>query len=178
MKYRTSKDWATTILADLEELKLNVTIAEIKSIRRGTYMNMIRKSIRENTFEKLNMKQSSHSKVNKWKHTMFKMQNYLMPNRAMMTQEDCQFIFKLRCRVTKIKTNLKGLFDTHECGACGQEEETQEHIIKCTKLRSMNTDNSEHPEYEKLFNGKVKDQLFIARTFKQNMKRMETLKDN
>ena len=112
MKYRTSKDWATTILADLEELKLNVTIAEIKSIRRGTYMNMIRKSIRENTFEKLNMKQSSHSKVNKWKHTMFKMQNYLMPNRAMMTQDDCQLIFKLRCRVTKIKTNLNGLFDT------------------------------------------------------------------
>ena len=72
-----------------------------------------------------------------------------MPNRAMMTQEDCQLIFKLRCRVTKIKTNLKGLFDTHECGACGQEEETQEHIIKCTKLRSMHTDNSEHPEHEK-----------------------------
>ena len=42
----------------------------------------------------------------------------------------------------------------------------------------MNTEDSEHPEYEKLFNGKVKDQLFIARTFKQNMKRMETLKDN
>ena len=64
----------------------------------------------------------------------------------MMTQEDCQLICKLRCRVTKVKTNLKGLFDTHECGACGREEESQKHIIKCTKL-SMNTEEYEASQF-------------------------------
>ena len=48
-----------------------------------------------------------------------------------------------------------------QCGAYRQDEETKEHIIKCTKL-SMNTEDSEHPQYEKLFNGKVKYQLIIA----------------
>ena len=33
MRHRTAKNWATTILADLEELKLNVTIEEITQIR-------------------------------------------------------------------------------------------------------------------------------------------------
>jgi hypothetical protein len=37
---------------------------------------------------------------------------------------------KLRCRVTEAKVNLKGKYDELECGACGSEEETQQHIIK------------------------------------------------
>jgi hypothetical protein len=32
--------------------------------------------------------------------------------------EDCQLIFKLRCRVTRGKVIMKGLFDTFEFRAC------------------------------------------------------------
>jgi hypothetical protein len=32
--------------------------------------------------------------------------------------------------VTEAKVNLKGKYDELECGACGSEEETQQHIKK------------------------------------------------
>ena len=52
-----------------------------------------------------------------------------MPNNIKMKKEDAQLIFKLRCRMTQIKVNLKGKNDTLECDACGKEEETQQDIL-------------------------------------------------
>ena len=47
-----------------------------------------------------------------------------------MSKEDTHLIFKLRCRVTEVKINMKGKYDELECVACGEEEESQEHIMK------------------------------------------------
>ena len=47
-------------------------------------------------------------------------------------------IFKLRCRVTETKMNMKGLYDEHACRACGKISEDQEHIIECEEIRQMN----------------------------------------
>ena len=47
-----------------------------------------------------------------------------------MLKEDAQLVFKLRCRVTGVKINMRGKYDNLECEACGLEEETQQHIIK------------------------------------------------
>ena len=51
-----------------------------------------------------------------------------MPSEYNATKDEIQMIFKLRCRVTELKTNLKGIYDTYECSLCGGEEETQAHI--------------------------------------------------
>ena len=62
------------------------------------------------------------------------MQKYLQPNKSKMSKEEAQLIFKLRCRVTETKVNLKGKYDKLECEACGIEEENQQHILVCTEL--------------------------------------------
>ena len=41
-----------------------------------------------------------------------------MPNNLKMNKEDGQLICKLRCRVTKTKMNMKGIYDEHECREC------------------------------------------------------------
>ena len=74
-------------------------------------------------------------------------------------------------------SNFKGIYDTFECDACGKFEEDQEHILKCQILKNMNKEYEEIPEYEKLFIGSVKDQLIIAKVFKENMKILESIKD-
>ena len=99
MRNRNAKDWVTTILADIRELGLNVKIADIKTMKKGTYMNMIKESIRKKAFIELEKIKVSHSKVQNVKHKMFKMQKYLLPNACKITREDCQLIFKLRCRL-------------------------------------------------------------------------------
>ena len=79
-------------------------------------------------------KKKSHSKVKQLNHNTIKMQTYLQ----------AQLIFKLRCKVTEVKVNLKGSYDYLECGACGLEEESQKHIIQCEKLNQVKrTEGSE-----------------------------------
>ena len=146
-------------------------------MKKGTYMNMLKQSIRKKAFKDLEKIKLSHSKVRNVKHKMFKMQKYLVPNAYKTTREDCQLIFKLRCRVTELKTNMKENYDTYECDACGLSDESQDHILRCTKLLPMNHENHEIPEYDKLLNGKVMEQITIARIFKQNMSVLEKMKN-
>ena len=64
-----------------------------------------------------------------------------------MNKEEAQIIFKLRCRVTEIKNNLKGSYDELECTACGIEEETQKHSLEYNILNINGKD--EEVKYEK-----------------------------
>ena len=102
------------------------------------------------------------------------MQKYLQPNSCKMKIEDAQLIFKLRCRTTETKVNLKGKYDNLECGACGLEEETQQHILICKELNSDK--NDQELKYDKIFNGNVVEKLKIAQKFKDNLERLKKFK--
>ena len=72
------------------------------------------------------------------------------------------------------KVNLKGKYDNWECSACGLEEESQEHIIKCEQLnRNIET---EEVDYEKIFNGTEAEKLKIAQRFKENHDLLKNMK--
>ena len=169
LKSSNSKDWVHTVFKDIEKLKLNVKIADIKKIRKSTFKTMLRESTENKVLKSLTEKKLSHSKVMHLDHKMLQMRKYLMPSRIKKTKNECQLIFKLRSRITEIKTNFKGKYDYFECDVCGQEEESQEHILKCTEVMNMNKENNEIPNYERLFDGKVTEQLSIARRFQTNM---------
>ena len=168
-KNRTSKDWVTTILKDLDEVKLGVTIEQIKIMKKSTYMRMLKTSIEKKALMELQNRKSNHSKVSHLHHFGIKMQKYLLPNNLKMTQEECQLIFKLRCRVTEVKTNMKGSYENFQCDLCNNEEETQEHVLNCMKIVSMRNEKDVINKLEKIYNGKVREQINVARVFKENM---------
>ena len=181
MKNKTKKDWVTTVLQDLQWLGLNdLSMEEIKFLKKTVWKNMIKQRINLKTFETLDNIKKSHSKVKHiehtehTEHTEINMRKYLQPNKIRMRKEDAQLIFKLRCRMTQIKVNLKGKYDTLECDACGKEEETQEHILVCEEL-NKDKDNQEF-KYENLFNGTVTEQVKIAKRFEGNLKILENIK--
>ena len=100
------------------------------------------------------------------------MQKYLQPNNMKMLKEDAQLVFKLRCRVTGVKINMRGKYDNLECEACGLEEETQQHIIKCEVLNRNKDD--ENIQYGRLLNGTVRDKL--KSKFQENNEVLELMK--
>ena len=61
---------------------------------------------------------------------------------------------------------MGGKYDNLECEACGLEEETQQHIIKCGVLNRNKDD--ENIQYGRLLNGTVREQLKIAYKFQEN----------
>ena len=175
MENRTKKDWVTTVLLDLQLLGMsNISMEEIKNMKKSVWINMIKKRISMKTFEFLENLKKSHSKVVHIEHTEINIRKYLQPNKLKMKKEDAQLIFKLRCRVTQVKVNLKGKYDTLECEACGNEDETQQHILVCEELNYGKV--KQEFKYENLFNGTVTEQLKIAKIFEENSKMLEKIK--
>ena len=105
-----------------------------------------------------------HSKVKDLKHTRLKMQEYFLPNGVEnITKQETQLIFKMRSKVTNVKNNIKGQYETLECGACLTENETQKHVYECQQIWSkQNNINLEKPDYEKILWGNVEEKIKIA----------------
>ena len=160
---RTSKDWVTTILKDMEEIKINMKFDDIKSMKKGAYINLVKRSIKNHVFENLSAKQKKHSKVNNWSHSFFTMQKYLKPNSESIKVEDSQNIFKLRCNMMKVKMNYKNIYETHECRACGEYDETQELKLKYKILMKSNKKVNKIPEYKELLKISRKYQKFLSK---------------
>ena len=97
------------------------------------------------------------------------MRNYFLPNGINQTKEESQLIFQLRSRVTFLKTNYKGIYDTYECTACESKEENEAHILECIELLKLNKEVADTLEYENIYKSNVKEQVKIARLFQQNM---------
>ena len=111
------------------------------------------------------------------RHERLEMQEYLKPNKLKMKIEEAQEIFKMRCRITDVKTNFKSKYESFECEACKIEEETQKHIIECTEINKGKNEYKKLPEYEELYKRNVKNQILIVRHFLENMKRRKKVKN-
>ena len=152
----------------------NLSMEEIKNMKKTSFTNMIKDKIQIHTFKSLEGLKKSHSKVEKVEHSILKIQKYLQPNSINMRKEDSQLIFRLRCRMTQIKVNLKGKYDTLECSACGIEEENQQHVICCKEINEKRS--MENIKYENIFNGTVEEKLKIAKVSKENFDKLENMK--
>ena len=62
--------------------------------------------------------------------------------------------------------NFKGMYETFKCEVCNEEDETQEHILKC---KLLNKEEMENIDYSKIKNGNVIEMVKIARQFKKDL---------
>lgn len=175
VKNGNKNDWCKTVSEDLKYLDMeHLDFEMIRRMKKTSFMKEIKQSIQKKTLEKLQNDKESHSKVKEIEHNSIQMQKYLTPNHEKMRKEDAQLIFKLRCRVTEAKINMRGKYDNLECEACGLEDESQEHIIKCEVLNRNKED--ENIQYERLLNGTVKEQMKIAYKFQENNEVLKSMK--
>ena len=121
LKNRKQKDWVSQVLEDIKDLKLNVDMEEIKLMKKSKLKHILKNSTEEKALEELEKKKAKHSKVMNIKHKQIKMQKYLKSNGLKMNQEEVQTIFKLRSRMTNVKTNFRGKYDNFECELCNQK---------------------------------------------------------
>ena len=178
LKNKKPKDWITQVLRDIDDLKMDLSLDEIKEIKKSKLKSLLNKAVMDNAFEKLIKVKQSYSKVMKVKHFKLEMQKYLKPSIIKINQEEAQMIFKLRSRVTDVKINQRGKYEEYKCEVCKEEEESQKHIMECKELEKLKNDDTETPEYEKLFDGSKKEQLEIAKHFIENMNIRKSLLKN
>ena len=66
--------------------------------------------------------------------------------------------------------NLKGnyAYENYECDLCKNENETQEHPLRCTSIINMLKCHT-NLKYDKIYRGSVKEQLEIAKSYNENI---------
>ena len=104
------------------------------------------------------------------KHDTLKNQNYLLP----ANQKDVQlskFIFHAKTRMLKVRHNFKNNYvnKSKECPlGCGSED-TQEHLLFCSKIVESSVSTLNQPNYEDLFSEESLKQNTIAAILKRRL---------
>ena len=168
---RSKKDWVSTVIADLEEIDLNVNFVDIQKMKQEKWKNTIKQCIKEKTFLKLKEMKHAHSKVSNVSHSKFEMQDYFLPNNQKITKDEAQYIFKMRTKMINLKANYKGINVSIQCSSCNNGDETQEHVYNDCKeiIRTENFINQDIPDYNLIIAGNVTEKLKVARIFKQKL---------
>ena len=166
LKNRKPKDWVSQVLDDIKELDLNISLEDIKTMKKGKFKGILNRATQYKSLQELNKRKINHSKGKELNYGYLEMQKYLKPSHIKIQKEDAITIFKLRTRMTNVKANFRGNYENLECKLCDDhEDETQQHILKCKKNWSENA-----PEYEEIFGKNVKYQIEIAKLFNKNIK--------
>ena len=87
------KDWVLTVKKDIEELKLELDIENIKTYTKPTLKRLLNKAVSSKVLKRLNTLKENHSKVSNINHATLKMQNYFKANRYKISREKSQMIF-------------------------------------------------------------------------------------
>ena len=112
----TKNDWAEQIKDDLSEFGLSHNLAEIRSCKKSTFKNKIRKRSRELAFDYLMKLKRGHSKLDDLHYNELVIQGYL--DQKSIPISTARVIFKTRVRMTQYWKNFKGNRVTQICQIC------------------------------------------------------------
>ena len=163
-------DWASSVRKNLEELNINLSNEEIKTMSKYKYKSLVKKKCKEKALEYLISKRGKKGRDIKYKS--LKMAEYLLPNEQLSVEEK-RNIFEIRNRMTNIPSNFTTGKNMNMIYCICGEKENMTHIYYCQKL------NSKEPEtnFEKIYGENLKEIENIEKRFRKNMKQRETFQE-
>ena len=95
------------------------------------------------------------------KHEQLELQSYFMPQNRINVQLT-KFIFHAKTRMLNVRHNFKNMFRDLSCPlGCGGDD-TQEHILTCTKIVETTVTDGTQIKYEELFSDDILKQTACA----------------
>ena len=98
------------------------------------------------------------------------MSEYLQPINQVLSIEQKREMFAIRNRMIDIPNNFSGRKEHSRC-ICGETEDMI-HIFNCEMLKEGETEVT----YQKIFTGKITEQIEVYKIFKQNLEQREILR--
>ena len=127
------------------------------------YRNLIKTKCNQMAYDYLINKRGTKGK--EIEYPVIQMANYLRPNCQLSVSEQKK-IFEIRNKMTQIPANFSSK-NEYYC-ICGQKE-NMEHVYIC---ENFNNEES-YIEYEKIYEGNVKNMKSIVKRFEEAMKKRE-----
>ena len=157
-------DWASSCIQALKYLNIELSIDDIKLMRKSQFRNILKSSINKKALEYLLAKRGS--KGAEISYSSLKMQEYLLPQRIEnLSISEKQYIFAIRNRMIQIDFNFKNGKSEKLC-ICGEIEDMM-HIYTCNIL---NPEKAKIP-FDKIFENDVRKHKIIQERFKNNIER-------
>ena len=94
----SKQDWTEQVRKDLKDLKINLSLSEIRTKSTLVFKNMVKMRVREFALDSLNMKKFEHTKMDELVFTELKIQKYLESEELTVNQK--RNIFALRTRIS------------------------------------------------------------------------------
>ena len=106
----------------------------IKNTNTHTYKKFTKARVKSKSFEFLNTKLKTHSKVQHIKYNKLEIQMYMVS--PLFSNFNVNMLHALRSRGTECKVNFKQKYQhtSLKCSLCGIEEEDQKHLLTCNVI--------------------------------------------
>ena len=86
-----------------------------------------------------------------------------------MSIDEQKWLFNCKVEDINIKANHKWKYNNIFCQSCKKNQiENQSHLLFCEVLLGKNKKVTYIPDYEELYNGNLKEQIYISRLLKEN----------
>ena len=131
-KFPVKDDWTDMVKQDLKDLKIGLSLEEIRGKTEWSFKNLIKIKTKEYTLEFLLKMKQKHSKMMNLDYKELKIQNCFKDEN--ISGKKAQNLFKFRTRVAKFKENFKNSHEERTCPLCLIESDTQTHCFQCPVL--------------------------------------------
>ena len=139
------KNWANEVVPLLQEYHLNNI--DIENISKSSWKSKVKQSVSRKAFDYLKSSICEKSKTKHLQYESFAPQKYVLN----YYHKPASIIFKLRSFSVDCKGNRKSSNPDRTCRLCNEAEETQAHIVNCSKV----SNNSNAVNLEKVYTNNV-----------------------
>ena len=171
MKTLKKKDWGQTVIKDLEELEIKLSLLEIENMSKNKFKILIKRKIKERAFQYLmNKKVSRNGKGIEISHERLEMLNYLRSEDMEINNQERKLIFQLRTKMHfNIKSHFRNMHVDSICDGCRIHESTTKHTLQGQSFLGGNELVTYIPDYRDLFGKDEQEQVYSARLIKDNI---------
>ena len=162
-------DFCELVCEDKEMIRLELSDRDIRSMKKEKYKNIVKQKIRQAAFEYLKNLKEGHSKIDNLSYEKFEMSSYM--NSPLFSSDDKKVLLALRTRTVEgIRNDFRGMFPDILCPLLCGSDDTIEHILECTALRSKHTSDilsQSDVKYHDIFSSNIMKQKQATELFKQ-----------
>ena len=154
-------DWFSTVLSDLEEFDIKLSIDEIKTIKKRKMKMKVKESMKKLAFKHLSEEKNtkSKSKLENLKYNDLNIQHYFKTDK--ITSKKKIILFKARTRMINVPHNFGQKI---KCRLCHSGDDDQKHLLECLmiKLASPEILSNTDAKYMDIYSNDIEKQIEIS----------------
>ena len=131
-------DWIEVVRKDLLDFSINDSFDEISRKKEDSFKKEVTKACKKFTFNMLMKEKQKREKGENLHYKNLEIQSYLLNEK--FKYRDAIFLFKIRTEMLDVRKNFSHKFmNNMTCQACNSHTDTQQGILECSALNSVQT---------------------------------------